>query len=326
MSGCPVLMLSSAGHSMDAARSSDLGIVRCLTKPVKESDLLDAILRALNASAIVNTPRTPTTRLAKYDNIVPLKILLTEDGLVNQKVAIGLLSLRGHKVQVANNGHEALELAQRHRFDVILMDVQMPEMDGFEATAAIRANERLCGGHVPIIAMTAHAMKGDRERCLDAGMDGYISKPVDAAELYSSIERYTPGRAMASGDAPSQSPRAQPLVLDWPAALQQMQGQTDLLQEVAQEFLRECPALLAEIREAFVKQDSVRARRAAHTLQGSAGIFAAHSTSNAARKLEGLAELGALGEAEAAFDDLRSEAELLLRCLQERLMSTSQSN
>ena len=124
----------------------------------------------------------------------PRRILLAEDGLVNQRVAVELLTLRGHSVEVAANGIEVLEALERDSFDLILMDLQMPEMDGFEATAAIRAKEVDTGAHIPIVAMTAHAMKGDRERCLEAGMDEYIPKPIRARRVYEMVDMITADR------------------------------------------------------------------------------------------------------------------------------------
>ena len=129
-----------------------------------------------------------------------LRILLAEDGPVNQEVAVGLLELKGHHVEVVNNGKEALEALQRQTFDAVLMDIEMPEMDGLEATAAIRKKERAAGGHVPIIAMTAHAMKGFREQCTEAGMDGYVSKPVRSAELFDALDSVLASLAQVADD------------------------------------------------------------------------------------------------------------------------------
>jgi len=184
-----LIVLSSAGPDAKLEGLAELAVARRLIKPVKPSDLLQAIGEALEleppASESVQASREPIP-------IAKLRLLLVEDGLVNQRVAVGLLEERGHTVTVANNGLEALERlaeAGEGAFDVVLMDVQMPEMDGFEATAAIREGERNSATHIPIIAMTAHAMKGDRERCLDAGMDDYVSKPLRPAVLYETVER-----------------------------------------------------------------------------------------------------------------------------------------
>jgi CheY-like chemotaxis protein len=183
---CVLLMLSSAGRVPDSERCQRLRIAQWLTKPVKSSDLLNSIIGAFSVEASSPTPQTVVETAPPPSE--RLRILLAEDGLVNQKVAVGLLGRRGYQVRVVNNGHEAVELLKHERFDLVLMDVQMPILDGFEATRAIREYEQSTGGHVPIIAMTASAMKGDRERCLEVGMDGYLSKPINAEELYHLLE------------------------------------------------------------------------------------------------------------------------------------------
>ncbi|HKQ96789.1 MAG TPA: response regulator, partial [Candidatus Polarisedimenticolia bacterium] len=179
----PILMLTSAGRRGDAARCRELGIVGYITKPVNQSDMLDALMTVLGAGTGA-APRQPlVTRHSLREERRRLRVLLAEDNPVNRRVAVGLLEKRGFEVLIAVNGREAVERAERERVDVILMDVQMPELGGLEATAAIRERERNLGTHVPIIAMTAHAMKGDRERCLEAGMDDYVSKPVKPSDL-----------------------------------------------------------------------------------------------------------------------------------------------
>jgi CheY-like chemotaxis protein len=163
-----------------------------LTKPIKASEVCETLLRALGQTGGKGQP--PRDQAAEQRKPGPLRVLLAEDGLVNQKLAVALLKKRGHEVTVAQNGQEAVQLAQTEPFDVILMDVEMPEMDGFQATAAIRQREKALALHTPIIAMTAHAMKGDRERCLAAGMDAYVAKPIRPAELFAAIESLVPGR------------------------------------------------------------------------------------------------------------------------------------
>jgi len=188
LAGLTIMMLTSAGHVADAARCRDLGIASYLIKPIRKSELLDAIRLALGATRERRPQSSALTERTPDPNPKPLQILLAEDNIVNQTLTVRLLEKRGHQVFVAANGREALSALATRPFDVILMDVQMPEMDGFAATAAIREQEKSSGAHIPIIAMTAHAMKGDRERCLAAGMDAYISKPIRADELLSRIE------------------------------------------------------------------------------------------------------------------------------------------
>jgi len=184
----PIVLLSSSGEQFGAARRRELGIARCLVKPVKQSSLLETIEYVLgrNQAAAVE----PAGSAAEAVAPAPMRVLLAEDNLVNQKVVTRLLERRGHSVSVAANGWLAVEMLNRDRYDVILMDVQMPEMGGFEATAIIREKEGGEGGRVPIVALTANAMKGDSELCLSAGMDAYLSKPIRADELYAAIESF----------------------------------------------------------------------------------------------------------------------------------------
>jgi signal transduction histidine kinase/DNA-binding response OmpR family regulator len=181
------IMLTSAGQRGDAARCQELGIAAYLTKPVMQSQLLDAILNVLGKATPAPHKAPLVTRHTLRESKRRLQILLAEDNAVNQLLARHLLEKEGHAVVVAATGREALEALKRQLFDIVLMDVQMPEMDGYEATAAIRARESTVGTHIPIIAMTAHAMSGDKELCLAAGMDGYVAKPIHAKELFDAI-------------------------------------------------------------------------------------------------------------------------------------------
>ncbi len=199
-----LLMLSSAAQMVDPTRCHELGIDRCLVKPVRQSELMNAILEALGAVPLEtpNAARAPSSSPAlTRPRGGPFRILLAEDNVVNQRLAQRILEKNGYHVSTALNGNEALELHAREAFDAILMDIQMPGMDGLEATAEIRDRERTTGEHVPIVAMTAHAMKGDREKYLEAGMDGYISKPVTAAELLTGLKS-----ALTNSRSPSMSP------------------------------------------------------------------------------------------------------------------------
>jgi two-component system sensor histidine kinase/response regulator len=188
LSRSAVIMLTSAGLRGDAARCRELGIKAYLTKPIKRSDLLEAIKMVLGSQAQVEENPAVVTIHSLRENRGRLRVLLAEDNAVNQTLAVRLLEKRGHEVVVSENGRAALEMLSTQRFDLILMDVQMPEMDGLQATTAIRHGELKSGKHIPIIAMTAHAMAGDKERFLDAGMDGYISKPLRVEDLVSAID------------------------------------------------------------------------------------------------------------------------------------------
>jgi CheY-like chemotaxis protein len=296
---CALVILSSAGEAADAGQCRRLGIARYLLKPVKQSDLLDAIMAALSTHVEEEEAAAPL-RQPSLTAHRPLRILLAEDGVVNQQVAVGLLELRGHQTVVVANGKEALAALDRERFDVVLMDVQMPEMDGMEATRAIRQKEKETGTHIPIVAMTAHAMKGDREDCLAAGMDAYLSKPVQAQALYATVETFTPVEAAVVTAAPAP-------VLDWIAALQRVGGSRDLLRQLADLFLKESVKLLAEIRQTIANADAPRLRRAAHTLKGSADCFSAKPAVEAAQRLELMGRDGNLARAEEALAALEAE-------------------
>ena len=189
LAGATIMMLTSAGHLGDAARCRELGISAYLVKPIRQGELLEAICRVLR-KAPAETPARLVTRHALREEHHRRSVLLAEDNAINQTLAVRLLEKRGYRVSVAENGRKALELLAREKFDAILMDLQMPEMNGFEAVAAIRANERESGEHIPVIAMTAHALKGDEEACLAAGMDGYVSKPIRTSELFATLEKF----------------------------------------------------------------------------------------------------------------------------------------
>jgi CheY-like chemotaxis protein len=191
LAGVTIMMLSSVDLPGDTSRCRALGIATYLTKPIKQSELLDALLNVMGHTAAAVLDKVP----ARAPIPAPgrrLRVLVAEDNAVNQRLAMRLLEKRGHYVVVRGNGRDAVAVMKDESFDLVLMDIQMPEMDGFEATAAIRAQERQSGVHVPIIAMTAHAMKGDEERCLVAGMDGYLAKPITPQRLFDEIDRSCP--------------------------------------------------------------------------------------------------------------------------------------
>ena len=187
LSATPLILLTSAGERGDAMRCRQAGISGYLIKPVKQSELLGAVGETIGAAAQGNVHAPLVTRHSLRETQLRLRILLAEDNVVNQRLASRLLEKQGHTVTIARNGHEALKALEQRPFDLVLMDVQMPEMDGIEAVRAIRANEKNTGVHIPIVAMTAHAMKGDEERCLAAGMDSYVSKPIQVKKLFGAI-------------------------------------------------------------------------------------------------------------------------------------------
>ncbi len=189
LGGTIIMMLTSGDRPGDIQRCGNLNIGTYLLKPIKQSELFDALMSELRVTSAEDEPSQGAADQGKASVHGPLRVLLAEDSLFNQKLAVGLLERRGHSVVVAQHGREALAAIEQNSFDLVLMDIQMPEMDGLEATRAIRAREQDCGGHLPIIAMTAHAMKGDRERCIEAGMDAYVAKPVRAKDLFDAIDQ-----------------------------------------------------------------------------------------------------------------------------------------
>ena len=308
-----IIALTSGSRTGDVARCEALGIAAHLMKPVKQSELFDAIVQALDVTAVDDEPLEPVAARPTC-RLRPLRILLAEDSLFNQKLAIGVLERQGHQVVVANHGQEALAAVQRQPFDVVLMDVQMPELDGLEATAAIRARERQTGGHLPIVAMTAHAMKGDRERCLAAGMDGYVPKPIRAQQLFEVIQEVL-GAAATLTPLASAPPCAVAPAVDWSAALEAVQGDRELLQDLVAIFLEECPRLIEQIRQSLAQGDAAQLRRAAHTLAGSFRHFAAAAAAEQAQRLASLGKDGDLTAAPELFAGLEAETERLLSAL-----------
>jgi PAS domain S-box-containing protein len=293
LAGATIMMLTSSGQYGESERCRELGIATYLTKPIRRAELHEAIGRALNGFAVVG-PATASAPLAVPGPARTVKVLLAEDNIVNQRVATGLLTKRGHHVTVVVNGREALAAIERETFDVVLMDVQMPDMDGLEATAAIRALERTTGSHVRIIAMTAHAMNGDRERCLRAGMDGYLSKPIKPQMLFSVVEDESPSPPAAPSDA-----RSAPIDRD--EALRIMGGDEGLLADVVQLFLDDCPQRLAAIKAAVDARNAELIEAEAHGLKGAASNLSATALFEAAGALERIGAERRLDAAEAAW-------------------------
>ncbi|MFO0918023.1 MAG: response regulator [Planctomycetaceae bacterium] len=276
---CPstLMMLTSGDRSDDIARCQLLGVSGYVIKPVKQSELLEALV-STNVEFESHPTPLPATRSPQRE----LRVLLVEDSHVNQKLAVGLLERWGHTVVVAGNGLEAVKQLRDNTFDLVLMDVQMPEMDGLEATQVIRKEEAAFRrGRVPIIAMTAHAMPGDRDRCVAAGMDGYVMKPIRADLLFRAIE-----------ETPAAPPHAEVFasptstVIDLSAANAAVNGDRRLLQQIMEAFLEEGPTLLSRLRSAWQEQQWPEARRLAHTLKGSFQTFGAAAAGETAQSLE----------------------------------------
>jgi len=314
LAGATLMMLSSAGRQEDADRCRDLGVAAYLTKPVKQSALLDSILMTLDARVPgLHFAEAPQSQSAVLPPVRPLRLLLAEDNTVNQRLAVRLLEKRGHSARVVGNGRLALEAWQEEPFDVLLMDVQMPEMDGLEATAAIRTLERDQGGHVPIVAMTAHAMTGDRERCLAAGMDAYLPKPLQPQEMMRVIEGLASPHAQSAGatdttSAQSETAGVEPArpVFDEQGSLARMDNDQTLLREVISLFFEEAPRLLGVLSQGLEAGDAPLVERAAHSLKGAAASFGAESVVGAARELEAQGKSNNLAQAGDTLTRLQS--------------------
>ena len=313
---CAMVMVSSTVRSEDAERCRKLGIIRHMTKPFVQSELLKTILAAVG-EVVANGRGAQKGAVERVKEQPKLKILLAEDGLVNQRVAVGFLERDGHIVTVANNGRDAVDALINGSFDLVLMDVHMPELDGLEATVAIREYEKQQGRRTPIIAMTAAAMKGDREQCLQVGMDGYVSKPVDPEQLRNTIDKFAPPamKSRAEEAMPMNSARSKINVIDLEAAQLRIPGGFEQLKQMAQLLLDECPKLLNEIREGLASSDATQVQRGAHTLVGAADIFAAKRVVAAARRLEELGRDGDLFSAIDALAELEIEVTQLMKAV-----------
>ena len=287
LAGVVVMMLPQNRDQTDIARCRELGVKQSLTKPIDQSELLDAVLSALGLSVVEERLIEPSVRVQEKPKRRPLNILLSEDNSVNQKLATRLLEKAGHRVTLASTGREALaawENAGIPGFDLVLMDIQMPEMDGVEATAAIRNREKGSGKHIPILAMTAHAMRGDKEMCLASGMDGYISKPIHPDGLFAEIERcLAPSDGRNAVAENSREPGEQ---IDRASLLERVEGDHELLTEMIHLFQEDAPNLLTAMRDALQRGDMAVLERSAHSLKGAVSNFSAKAAAAAAAQLE----------------------------------------
>lgn len=347
---CPVIMmLTSSGRMGDLARSTKLGISAYLMKPIKQSELFDAIVEALGIEQAEDEGASYGDGAQQHSR--SLDVLLAEDSHVNQMLAIALLEKWGHKVTVANNGRLAVEVFEGHDFDVILMDIQMPEMDGLEATRTIRVKEKMraatpSGGspqqskrrRVPIIAMTAHALKGDEERCLAAGMDAYISKPIRAPLLFEKLSIWgdvypvvsdslahaprTKTESESESKAVSQEANAVPNRtnwIDWDAALDVTAGDAELLKDLLGAILEECPMLIRSLDAAIESADAGTARRAAHTILGNMRTVVCEAAMKQAGIVEQLARDGKFDSIGKPVEELRRTIDAVLDEIKRRL-------
>jgi CheY-like chemotaxis protein len=313
LSGATIMMLTSGGNRGDGARCRKLGIAAYLHKPVKERDLLQAVLLALAPNRTQSEDAELITRHTLRQERRRFRILLVEDDEVNRQLAEHLLTKFGHHVTSVPDGRKAVEAVQTSGFDsfhVVLMDVQMPEMDGLEATAALRELEAGREQRLPIIAMTAHAMKGDRSRFLHAGMDGYIAKPIQLQELVSVIEQAVPKPQARQEEYPPQ-PAAQE-VIDWKRALATVDGDSELLFDLLRIFANEAPTTIEKLRAAVEIKDAAAIRLTAHTLKGSVSNFGAPEAVEAALQLEIMAQKGEMQHISKGFRNLDKQIQRVL--------------
>jgi two-component system sensor histidine kinase/response regulator len=306
----PVVMLTSAGRTGDVARCRRIGIEQYMMKPVKHSDLLDG-LTTLFAAKVRSQNLRQDKSTAVREARRKLRVLVAEDNVVNRRLVMKLLQKRGHRTKAVENGKaavDAIDAAGRSPFDLVLMDLQMPEMSGFEATQAIRDREGSRGRRLPIIALTAHAMQGDRERCLDAGMDGYLSKPINVDELITTVENVgnaAPATPAAKAAAPSRA------VFDEKAALAHTAGDRRLLKEMLALFRSDAPSYERRISSALRRRDGEALRMSSHGLKGALATVGSERGREIASELEQLAIAGAFDEAGAKFVRLQDHLKLL---------------
>jgi CheY-like chemotaxis protein len=314
-----MIMISSACREGDMERCRQLGIGRYLMKPIIQSELLDAMLELFGAVVLDESDEDPIVGPR-------LRVLLAEDGLINQQVAVGLLRHFGHDVVVVNNGKQAVEAIEQDAFDVVLMDVQMPEMDGHAATAAIRSFEKGLSRYTPIVAMTAAAMKGDRERCLESGMDGYLAKPIDPDELSNMLVQFTPGSGWTDSqrDPPTETEDrrdnavSDPEIADFvdmAAAMDLVPGGIEGFRRFARTVLAECFEMMNEIRNGLAQHDPRRLQRGAHTLKSIAGYFRARRVVNIAQRIETMGRDEDLVGAERNLPELEFEVDRLCEAI-----------
>ena len=302
--GAPIIMLSSGVRPGDDAIAQEAGIALLLTKPVMQSALLEAIGKVIEPKVGADTIRKipePASR--------GLRVLIAEDNPVNQAVAVGMLQKQGHTVMLAENGREAVRFHQRERPDLILMDVQMPVLDGIGATREIRAAEEGSGRHTPIIAMTAHAMSGDSERCLLAGMDTYLSKPLTKELLFETIESIVKDGPVSNGHSTNGPPFSRAILLD------NLDGDTELLDRVTTLFKENTPAYLYQMREAIARRDGLALEKSAHRLLSSLGVFGAQRARDIARTLQVTGQLENFDEARKRFRELKYETDRIYEAL-----------
>ena len=311
LKGLSLILLTSMGQRGDARRMEAAGFAGYLIKPIKPSNLFDCIALVMGAHRKEAEPEKVsliTRHTVNEIQRIHARVLVVEDNPVNQQVTIRILQKAGYRCDVASNGLEAVEAVESLPYDLVLMDCQMPEMDGFEATKVIRAYEQNLPRHLPIIAMTANAMQGDREHCLDAGMDDYLSKPVKPGELIEMLEQWL-ARTSASAEetvtaSASDDLPVDPQILDLTGLMDIADGDRDFLAQVTQEFLNDMPRKIAGLKHALDQSDAGTATREAHSIKGSSATFGAEALRALASRMEQLASEDDLDAVKALLTDL----------------------
>ncbi len=306
-----LLMLTSGGGNAGGIDLKKIGILRCLNKPVKRSVLLDTILTTVGGEPSAGGEEDALADVP--EGFRCLKILVAEDGKVNRIVARRLLENRGHTVTVVEDGKQALDASADGEFDLILMDVQMPVMNGLEASAAIREREKISGGHVPIVAMTANAMKGDEDDCLEAGMDGYVPKPVQAARLYKTIEGFFRDHTEAEPEEAADDVEGGNVFDE--KAFRENTGSVELMEELIGFFEEDSVTMLEKIAEACRAGSAEDLHQAAHSLKGMVGNYCGRRAFSKAAELDKAAREGDLEKSGGLLGPLEREITLLLERL-----------
>ena len=314
-----LLMLTSAGQRGDGERCRELGIRGYLTKPISRSDLLEALGTVLAGSPDETGSAEVITRHTIAESRASLRVLLAEDNPVNQQVAVAMLVKRGHEVHVASNGREALHAVEERDYDVVLMDIQMPEMDGFEATHAIRALPK--GKDLQIIGLTAHALSGERERCLSHGMTDYLAKPFKAHELFALVEGSGDRRAPPAAPLPAAAP---PVDLEGFRNTLREAGAEQALYSIIDTFVRQAPDRLAALAGAVASGTGVQIAQAAHAYRGAAATIGARELAERLERVETTGRAGDIAEARDAFERVSPIAHQVTDYLRQQRASLSE--
>jgi two-component system sensor histidine kinase/response regulator len=312
---CALIMMTSAGSRGDVRRLKEIGFAGYLSKPVKQSHLYGCIAAVLglqqNCAGYPAREQMITSHVLDESRRLKIRILIAEDNATNQKVAVGILRNLGYRADTVENGLEAVRLIERIPYDLIFMDVQMPEMDGLEATRLIRGMKN--GKDIPIIAMTAGALRHDRDACISAGMNDHIAKPIQPLDIAEKISRWFAAAQChdlaAAGQAPARPATA---AFDKDDFLRRLMGDEDLVRSILTGFIKALPQDISAIRDGLAELDSTALRRSAHTLKGSAANVGANALSAAAQQIEQAGQAEDFAAATACVEKLEQQAAIFI--------------